>query len=85
MIQIISGLDVFFVGVQCPLEILEQREKQRGDRHAGDAAKDLQTVHSFLPYDFEVDSREPVEANATKIVEAWQKRGSGRVFLNLNK
>ncbi|WP_070971180.1 phosphotransferase-like protein [Vibrio sonorensis] len=31
-----KGLDVLFVGVHCPLEILEQREKERGDRHVAE-------------------------------------------------
>jgi chloramphenicol 3-O-phosphotransferase len=33
-----GALDVFFVGVHCPLRELKRRERQRGDRRPGEAA-----------------------------------------------
>ena len=35
--------DVFFVAVHCPLEVLIEREKRRGDRPVGSAKRDFET------------------------------------------
>jgi chloramphenicol 3-O phosphotransferase len=77
------GLDVFFVGVHCSLEELERRERRRGDRWIGDARRDLETVHSFSAYDFEVDSSLEPEHNAQRILEAWRVRERPSVFETL--
>jgi chloramphenicol 3-O phosphotransferase len=51
-----SGLDVFTVGVTCPIEILEARERERGDRVLGRARGLAGVVHGFLDYDIMVDT-----------------------------
>jgi chloramphenicol 3-O phosphotransferase len=80
LLEALHGFDVFFVGVHCPLPELERRERLRGDRTTGDAAQDFLTVHTFLPYDFTVDSSLAAQENAKKIVTAWQKRKQQGVF-----
>ena len=72
--QRLEGLDVFLVGVHCPLLELERREQLRGNRYIGDVRRDLETVHSFTKYDFEIDSSEAAEDNATRIIAAWKSR-----------
>jgi chloramphenicol 3-O phosphotransferase len=72
--QRLEGFDVYLIGVHCPLPELERREQLRGDRRIGDARRDLETVHSFTKYDFEIDSSEPVEQNITRIIAAWKSR-----------
>jgi chloramphenicol 3-O phosphotransferase len=76
----LEGFDVFLIGVHCPLLELERREHLRGDRRAGDARRDLETVHTFTKYDFEIDSSEPAEENATRIIAAWKSRGHTSVL-----
>ena len=51
-----EGLDVFKVGVTCPLEILETRERARGDRVLGRARGLADVVHAFCDYDVMVDT-----------------------------
>jgi len=51
-----AGLDVFSVGVTCPIEILEARVKARGDRALGRARGLAEVVHSFMSYDITVDT-----------------------------
>jgi len=51
-----DGLDVFSVGVTCPVEILEERERERGDRVLGRARGLAGVVHGFLSYDIMVDT-----------------------------
>jgi chloramphenicol 3-O phosphotransferase len=50
------GLDVVFVGVRCSLEVLESREKARGDRREGTARYQHDRVHAHGVYDIEVDT-----------------------------
>ncbi len=49
-------LQVFAVGVHCPLPLLEIREQQRNDRSAGLARRQFDLVHRNALYDFEVDT-----------------------------
>jgi chloramphenicol 3-O phosphotransferase len=51
-----AGLDVLSVGVTCPIEILEQRERARGDRVVGRARGLAEVVHGFMTYDLTVDT-----------------------------
>jgi chloramphenicol 3-O phosphotransferase len=51
-----AGLDVFRVGVVCPVEILEMREASRGDRVLGRARGLADVVHQFCEYDVVVDT-----------------------------
>ena len=46
-----AGLDVFAVGVVCALEVLEARERERGDRVLGRARGLVDVVHGFCSYD----------------------------------
>lgn len=74
LVGLLSPFDVFFVGVRCPLPELERRERLRGDRRIGDARRDHATVHSFGPYDAEVDSTLPPKRNAVTLINAWNVR-----------
>ncbi|WP_285643713.1 AAA family ATPase [Lentzea sp. NBRC 102530] len=55
-LDVFTGLDVVLVAVHCPLDVLERRERARGDRVPGAAARQLQEVHRHQLYDFEVDT-----------------------------
>lgn len=77
--------DVFLVGVHCPLEELERRELVRGDRSPGNAKRDLETVHTFTSYDFEVDSCQSPGRNSRQIISAWSLREFPAVINRLSK
>jgi len=51
-----AALDIFTVGVTCPLDILEARERARGDRVQGRARGLVDVVHGFMDYDAMVDT-----------------------------
>jgi chloramphenicol 3-O phosphotransferase len=55
-IGILSPFEVFLVGVFAPLEILEARELQRGDRLVGLARWQYDRVHKGMTYDLELDT-----------------------------
>jgi chloramphenicol 3-O phosphotransferase len=70
LLTLFEGLDVIFVGVHCPLEELEKREQERGDRKQGMARLQFDQVHAQALYDIEVDTSKlsPQEC-ATRIVD----------------
>jgi chloramphenicol 3-O phosphotransferase len=54
---------VLFVGVRCPVEVLERRERERGDRKIGIAREQTDRIHAHGIYDIEVDTslRDPTQ------------------------
>lgn len=54
--QSFAGLDVFTVGVTCPLDVLEERERARGDRVLGRARGLVDLVHRFGEPDLWLDT-----------------------------
>ena len=52
----LADLSVAFVGVRCPLAVLEQREQARGDRRVGMARHQFDRIHAHGGYDLEVDT-----------------------------
>jgi chloramphenicol 3-O phosphotransferase len=74
LISLISGLDVFFVGLHCSLPELERREIERGNRRNGEARQDFQTVHGITSYDLELNSEHPLDKNVALLVQAWKTR-----------
>jgi chloramphenicol 3-O phosphotransferase len=74
LVKLLHGADVFFVGVHCPLEELERRERARGNRRIGEAKADFESTHRFCTYDMEVSSTLPASGNAKNIVTAWKNR-----------
>jgi chloramphenicol 3-O phosphotransferase len=70
-----AGLDGFTVGVICPLDVLEARERERGDRVLGRARGLTQVVHGFCSYDMTVDTAaQSPEACVAAIIEALAAR-----------
>ena len=55
-VNILHTFNVLFVGVRCPFEIAEQREKKREDRTQGLVKAHYDLVHSHGIYDLEVDT-----------------------------
>lgn len=80
LLRLIGQLDVFFVGVHCPLPELERREFERGDRRIGEARADYETTHGFGEYDFEVASTLPNDQNVDALIAAWMSRKRPSAF-----
>jgi chloramphenicol 3-O phosphotransferase len=54
--QLLGDKKTLFVGVRCPLPLLEERERQRKDRTLGQARAQHMVVHAHGLYDLEVDT-----------------------------
>jgi chloramphenicol 3-O phosphotransferase len=52
----LAAADPLWVGVHCPLAVVEQRERDRGDRIVGTARGQYARVHTFREYDVDVDT-----------------------------
>ena len=44
-VEVLAPFPVLFVGVRCPLHVVERRERERGDRAVGQARGHFGTVH----------------------------------------
>lgn len=54
--RLLAELPAFFVGVRCPLAVVEERERTRRDRTLGQARAQFALVHAHETYDIEVDT-----------------------------
>ena len=54
--EALSGIQVHWVGVFAPLDVLEERERARGDRDIGLARWLFDRVHVGITYDLEIDA-----------------------------
>ncbi|WP_078856173.1 chloramphenicol phosphotransferase CPT family protein [Streptomyces sp. NRRL F-5065] len=63
--------DVVLVGVRCSLEELERRERARGDRPAGLAARQYGRVHAHGLYDIECDTTTADAAECARRIGAF--------------
>ena len=52
----LAPFDFRAVGLRAPLEVIEQRERQRGDRDLGLARWQYDKVHAGMTYDLELDT-----------------------------
>lgn len=71
--ELLQPFDVFWVGVHAPMEQIESRERERGNRMHGEGRFHLKT-HGFCTYDCEVDTSFPLTDVVQQIVKAWRGR-----------
>lgn len=73
----LASMDAYLVGVRCSLEVLEQRERERGDRLMGLARYLHEKPHAHVPvYDVQVDTSYLSPADAAEVVLRRVRRGS---------
>ncbi len=70
--SLLEGYDVRFVRLNAPLDVLEERERLRGDRNIGLARGQFDIIGLGHNYDLEIDAsvNTPVQ-NARLIVDAF--------------
>lgn len=68
--EALRGLTVHWVGLHAPLDILEARERTRGDREIGLARWQYDRVHQGIRYDLELDTTEASPENCATQIKA---------------
>lgn len=81
-VRLLAPYEVFFVGVHCPLEELERRERERGNRRIGEGREHLEEgVHTWGPYDLEVDTfQNTIEENVQIVIAAIEAQAAPSAF-----
>lgn len=54
--NLFADMNAYLIGIHCPLEVLEQRERDRKDRTLGQARAQFEVIHQYTKYDLEVDT-----------------------------
>lgn len=75
-LTLFEGLPVTFVGVRCPLDVIDKREKARPGRFPGTAFGHHEVCHAHGDYDVEVDTSQlsPGEC-ADKVISVLNQCG----------
>jgi chloramphenicol 3-O phosphotransferase len=53
---LLAGMPAYLIGLHCPLDVLEERERGRKDRTLGQARAQFDIVHRYCLYDLELDT-----------------------------
>jgi chloramphenicol 3-O phosphotransferase len=67
--ETLTAFEVFRVGVFAPLDVLEARERQRGDRLIGLARWQYDRVHQGIVYDLEIDASQASPMDCAKRIK----------------
>lgn len=75
----LKDFEVLWIGIQAPVEILEQRERDREDNRMWGSARDQHwKVHEDATYDLEFDtSRTPLKTIVNAILEVVNSKAKG--------
>ena len=70
---LLRPFDLFKVGIRVPLDVLEARERIRGDRASGEAAEHFST-HDYCTYDLQIENVAQPDIVAARVLSAWECR-----------
>lgn len=68
--RLFAELPTLFVGVLCPLEVVEQRERDRKDRTLGQARAQYHKLHRHGRYDLTVDTSVATAEECAALIQA---------------
>jgi chloramphenicol 3-O phosphotransferase len=71
----LAGLEVLFVGVRCPLDVVNAREARRPGRFPGTATSHFDRVHANSIYDIEVDTSTGTPLECARCIVARLESG----------
>ena len=66
--EALAGIRVTYVGVRCPVDVLEERERARADAVMGQARGHCDVVHANVTYDVEVDTSRMAASEAAEAI-----------------
>jgi chloramphenicol 3-O phosphotransferase len=68
--DLFADLPAYLVGIRCPLEVLEARERSRRDRTLGQARAQFDRIHRHARYDLELDTSRLDPSECARQVQA---------------
>ena len=71
LVMALERLDVTFVGVRCPLDVIEEQERKRGNRVVGQARGHFDAVHRNCRYDIEVDTAQVSPQESAQVIATY--------------
>ena len=80
----LAGFETLFVAVIVPVDVLEQRERQRDDRIPGESRAQVDVVHAGLTYDLELDGTADPQRSAAHIATALKNAPRPRALDRLH-
>jgi chloramphenicol 3-O phosphotransferase len=81
----LEGLDVIFVGVNAPLDVIEEREAARGDRFPRQARGHYDIVHYDDLYDVRIDTSVTSATAGARLIAERLAAGPGAAFDELRR
>jgi len=82
-VEVFSDLEVIFVGVRCPLNVINAREQTRPGRFPGTAYGHFHTCHAHSCYDIEVDTSQGTPLECARQVVNYMAQHRGQAFSQL--
>jgi chloramphenicol 3-O phosphotransferase len=82
-IALLHNTQTFYVGVLCPLDEVERRERDRRDRPIGLAKAQFEIVHKHCKYDIEVNTYSNSAAECAKTIKEYIKSNQPRALKEL--
>lgn len=83
--RLLAPLPAYFIGVRCPLEIVLQRERERGDRRVGLVEEHFEKVHQNAVYDLEVDTSTASASECAHQIKDFVAQQEPRAFRILSQ
>ena len=56
LVKALKGVKVYYIGIQYPIEVIEERERKRATSPVGHARSHYKTVHAFDNYDLVINN-----------------------------
>lgn len=80
LVVLLSPFKVHYVGVMCPMEEMERRERDRGDRRIGEGRSHIEDgIHTWSGYDTIIDTAGfTPEENARKLISSMETLRTGK-------
>lgn len=75
LLEALNGLTVYLIAVRCPIGVIEERERGRGNRVVGQARTHHEAVHEGMIYDVEIDTAGTLAGAAAEAIAERVRSG----------
>jgi GNAT superfamily N-acetyltransferase len=81
--ELFADLPAYLIGLRCPLEVLEQRERGRKDRTLGQARLQFERAHAHGVYDLELDTSQLDPQACARLIQEHIRHHPPQAFRRL--